>query len=230
MAVKLLKAALDNSSLDTIDKDWPTLLNWVRFKLGKVLLMKPKEALTVCKLPKEIELTSLKVMLLAQTKSSKVKVVLSPFEENCKESETLCKEDWKEFRYILLLMLKTLTFFKVEKPSTLSKVVSETIMLLAFCKSVEKVEMAGKVTMLMESTSCKEPKEALVKIVNSFMFKSPVIFLIESAEKEDNEVALKMVKEPSISWILANAAEPRLPVIVKLPTMVLQPEILSKSA
>lgn len=228
--VKLLKAALDNSSLETIDKDWPTLLNWVKFKLGKVLLMKPKEALTVCKLPKEIELTSLKVMLLAQTKLSKAKVVLSPLEENCKESETLSKEDWKEFRYLLLLMLKTLTFFKVEKPSTLSKVVSETIMLLAFCKSVEKVEMAGKVTMLMESTSCKEPKEALVKMINSCMFKSPVIFLIESAEKEDRELELKIVKEPSISWILAKAAEPKSPVMVKLPTMVVQPEILSKSA
>ena len=72
-------------------------------------------------------------------------------------------------------------------------------MLLAVCKSVEKVEMAGKVTKLMESTSSKEPKEAEVKMVNSCMFKSPVIFLIESAENEDREVALKMVKEPSIS-------------------------------
>lgn len=126
MEVKLVKATLDNSSLETIDKLWPTLANWVKFKAGKVLLMKPKEALTVCKLPKEMELTSLKVMLLAQTKSSKAKVVLSPLEENCKESETLSKDDWKEVKYLLLLMLKVLTFFKVAKPSTLSKAVSET--------------------------------------------------------------------------------------------------------
>lgn len=103
-------------------------------------------------------------------------------------------------------------------------------MLLAVCKSVEKVEMAGKVTKLMESTSSKEPKEAEVKMVNSCMFKSPVIFLIESAENEDREVALKMVKEPSISLTLAKAAEPKSPVMVKLPTIVLQPAILSKSA
>lgn len=142
-------------------------------------------------------------------------------EENCKELEIFFKEDWKEFRYLLLLMLKILIFFKVEKFSIFFKVVLEIIMLLVFCKSVEKVEMVGKVIMLMEFIFCKESKEVLVKMINFCMFKLLVIFLIELAEKEDKELELKIVKELLIFWILVKVAEFKLSVMVKLLIMVL---------
>lgn len=160
------------------------------------MLKKPKEALTFSKEAKEALLTLLKVMLLAQIRLSKETAVLSPLKETCKESETVCKVDLMEVKYLLLLMLNALTVFKEENPSTDSKEVSEMIMLLADCKLLAKVEMAGKVNRLMVSTSFKEPKEALSKTVNFSRFRAPVMVCTESAEKEFNKVALLIDKEP----------------------------------
>ena len=163
---------------------------WVQFKVEMVLLMKPREALTDSSLAKEAFWTSLKVMLLAQIKLSKDTAVSSALEANCKAPDTDSKEDLKEFKYLLLLMFRTLTSFKEPKPSTDSREVSETTMLLADCKLVLKVEMAGRVIKLMVSTSSSAPKDAVVKMVKSCMFKAPVISLTESAAKEPKEVAL----------------------------------------
>lgn len=164
--------------------------NLVKFKWLTVLLINPREELTDCSLANEMFWTSLMVMLLAQIKLSKETVVSSALEANCKAPETDSKEELKEFRYLLLLMFRTLTSFKEPKPSTDSKEVSETTMLLADCRLVLKVEMAGRVIKLMVSTSSRAPKEAVVKMVKSCMFKAPVISLTESAAKEPREVAL----------------------------------------
>lgn len=92
-----------------------------------------------------------------------------------------------------------------------------------------KVEMAGKVIKLMELTFSKEPKEAVVKMVKSVNSREPVISEIESAEKETSWVAFLIIKDPSIFWTLAIAAEPSSPVMVRLPVIVLQLAKASRS-
>ncbi len=97
----------------------------VKFKLEMELLMKPNEELIFCKLAKETEWTSVKLILFAQTKSSKVILVWLPLNENCKESLTVSTGDLIEVNFLLLLTLNTLTFFKAENPSTDCNEVSE---------------------------------------------------------------------------------------------------------
>lgn len=92
---------------------------------SKELFKKAREALTDCKLSKEAEETSDRVMLLAQINSSRVIVALSPLNWKDKASETVFKDDWMEVKNLLLLMLKVLTLDRTENPSTDSKVVSE---------------------------------------------------------------------------------------------------------
>lgn len=92
---------------------------------SRELFKKAKEALTDCKLSKEAEETSERVMLLAQIKSSKVMVALSPLNWKDRASETVFREDWMEVKNLLLLMLKVLTLDRTENPSMDSKVVSE---------------------------------------------------------------------------------------------------------
>lgn len=111
-----------------------------------------------------------------------------------------------------------------------SKEVSVIRIFLADFKLVVMVEMAGSVTNWIESTSSKEPKEALSKTVNLVKVKESEIVFKESAEKVLKEVALVMIKEPRISWTLAKAAEPKSPETTKSPAKVVQPEYLSKSA
>lgn len=196
MVDKLAKETEVKSSLETMLKDWPTDFKLSTDKEEMELLMKPKEELTDSNFLKETSSTSLKVMLLAHSKSSKVKEDWSPLKENCRESLTVLTLDFKEVKYLLLLMLKTATSSKSEKPSMDSREVSEIRILLADFKFEEKVEMAGKVIRLMVSTSSREPKEAEVRMVKLCKARVPVTFCRLSAAKLFREVALLTLKEP----------------------------------
>ena len=55
---------------------------------------------------------------------------------------------------------------------------------------------AGNVTQLMAPAEIKEPMENSDKMVKLTMFNSPLMALIESAEKVLSFVALEMIKSP----------------------------------
>lgn len=125
MVVKLEKDKFFNSLLETMLKVWPTVFSLVKFKLEMELLMKPNEELIFFKLAKEAECTSVKLILFAQTRSSKMIFVWLPLNENCRASVTASTGDLIEVSSLLLFTLKTLTFFKTENPSTDCSDVSE---------------------------------------------------------------------------------------------------------
>jgi hypothetical protein len=149
--------------------------------------MKPKEALTFSNLANEMDATSLKVMLLAHSNSSKVTSTSSELNETSKAVLTFCNLASIEFKFLLLLTLKV-SNDETWKPSNDSKAVSEMYKeLILETPSFKLIPVKlGKVTKLIEPTVDKTGKSKVDKMVKLVNDKLPVIVVNSPAEKLDS--------------------------------------------